>query len=498
MTPALLELTGISKSFGGVQALRDVDFALLAGQIHGLAGENGAGKSTLMKIIAGVHGADEGQMRVDGQPVRFRSSRDALAAGIGMVHQELSVAPELSVAENVFLGAQPVNRLGIVAWREMARAATEQLKNLGLDIDPKARLGDFPIGVQQLVELSRVLFSGARIIILDEPTSTLSPPEIERLFGVLSKLKASGRSIIFISHFLDDILKIADAITIFRNGRKVAHAGVTAEIDKGWIIERMIGAGREELEESYLGQIKLDSRPEAPVALAAKGLTLAPAYRDVSFEARAGEVLGVYGFMGCGQLELARTLFGRLHADRGSLEIGGRFATLANTTAAKKAGIAYVAESRRAMLFAEEPVFKNVSIAVLERLSRWLLKPDRERAIAGDQVRALDIRPPTIEARLGALSGGNQQKVALAKWLTHAPRVLLLAEPTRGMDVGAKEDVVKIVRALRDQGMAIVVFSTEPETVLSLADRVLVMRKGEIAREFASEAISKDRLLAAA
>ena len=498
MAPALLELTGVSKSFGGVQALRDVDFALLAGQIHGLAGENGAGKSTLMKIIAGVHGADEGQMWVDGKPVRFRSSRDALAAGIGMVHQELSVAPELSVAENVFLGAQPVNRLGIIAWRDMARAAAAQLQNLGLDIDPKARLGDFPIGVQQLVELSRVLFSGARIIILDEPTSALSPPEIERLFGVLSKLKASGRSIIFISHFLDDILKIADAITIFRNGRKVADAEVTEAIDKGWIIERMIGSGREELEESYLGQIKLDSRPDAPVALAARGLTLAPAYRDVSFEARAGEVLGVYGFMGCGQLELARTLFGRLRADRGSLEIAGRVATLANTTAAKKAGIAYVAESRRAMLFAEEPVFKNVSIAILERLSRWLLKPDRERAIAREQVKSLDIRPPTIEARLGGLSGGNQQKVALAKWLSHAPRVLLLAEPTRGMDVGAKEDVVKIVRALRDQGMAIVVFSTEPETVLSLADRVLVMRKGEIAHEFASEAISKDRLLAAA
>jgi len=498
MAPALLELTGVSKSFGGVQALRGVDFALLTGQIHGLAGENGAGKSTLMKIIAGVHGADEGQMRVDGEPVRFRSSRDALAAGIGMVHQELSVAPELSVAENVFLGAQPVNRLGIVAWRDMARAATEQLKNLGLDIDPKARLGDFPIGVQQLVELSRVLFSGARIIILDEPTSALSPPEIERLFGVLSKLKESGRSIIFISHFLDDILKIADAITIFRNGRKVADADVTAAIDKGWIIERMIGAGREELEESYLGQIKLDSRPDAPVALAAKGLTLAPAYRDVSFEARAGEVLGVYGFMGCGQLELARTLFGRLHADRGSLEIDGRPAALSNTTAAKKAGIAYVAESRRAMLFSDEPVFKNISIAILERLSRWLLKPDRERAIAGEQVKSLDIRPPLIEARLGALSGGNQQKVALAKWLNHAPRVLLLAEPTRGMDVGAKEDVVKIVRALRDQGMAVIVFSTEPETVLSLADRVLVMRKGEIAHEFASEAISKDRLLAAA
>jgi ribose transport system ATP-binding protein len=495
---APLELTAISKSFGGVQALRSVDFTLLAGQIHGLAGENGAGKSTLMKIIAGVHGADSGTMRVDGREVHFRSSRDALSAGIGMVHQELSVAPELSVAENVFLGSQPVSRLGVIAWRRMAEAAAAQLKNLGLDIDPRARLGDFPIGVQQLVELSRVLFSGARIIILDEPTSALSPPEIERLFAVLTKLRESGRSIIFISHFLDDILKISDAITIFRNGRNVADTDVTPAIDKGWIIERMIGAGREELEESYLHEIKLESRPEAPVALRATALTLNPSYRDVTFEARAGEVLGIYGFMGCGQLELARTLFGRLRADSGSLEIDGQVKALSNTAGAKSAGVAYVAESRRSMLFSDEPVYKNVSIAILERLSRWLLKPEREREIATEQVKALDIRPPKIELRLGGLSGGNQQKVALAKWLTHSPRILLLAEPTRGMDVGAKEDVVRIVRGLRDQGIAIVVFSTEPETVLSLADRVLVMRKGEIAHEFAGEAISKDRLLAAA
>ena len=380
----------------------------------------------------------------------------------------------------------------------MARQASEQLKNLGLNIDPRARLGDFPIGVQQLVELSRVLFSGARIIILDEPTSALSPPEVERLFEVLIKLKRSGRGLIFISHFLDDILKVSDEITIFRNGKKVAAAPVTTAIDKGWIIERMIGAGREELEESYLGEIKLTSKPAAPVVLQAKGLTLTPAYREVSFAARGGEVLGVYGFMGCGQLELARTLFGRLRPDRGSLAIGGRAASFANTSAARRAGVAYVGESRRAMLFAREPIYKNISIAVLRRLSRLLLKPDRERALAREQVKALDIRPPNVEARLGGLSGGNQQKVALAKWLTHAPRILLLAEPTRGMDVGAKEDVVKIVRALRDQGIAIIVFSTEPETVLSLADRILVMRKGEIAREFTDETISKDRLLAAA
>jgi ribose transport system ATP-binding protein len=495
---ALLELTDISKSFGGVQALRNVDFTLNAGEIHGLAGENGAGKSTMMKIIAGVHSADSGAMRVDGKEVHFRSTRDALAASIGMVHQELSVAPELTVAENVFFGSQPVNGIGVVAWRRMAERAAEELKNLGLDINPRARLGDFPIGVQQLVELSRVLFSGARIIILDEPTSALSPPEIERLFGVLARLREEGRSIIFISHFLDDILKISNAITIFRNGRKVATAEVTQEIDKGWIIERMIGTGREELEESYLNEIKLDSRPEAPVVLQATDLTYSPSYRNLTFEARAGEVLGVYGFMGCGQLELARTLFGKYRPQSGLLAIDGKAKALKSTTAAKKAGVAYVAESRRAMLFGDEPVYKNVSIAILERLSKWLLKPDREREIAKEQVKNLDIRPPRIELRLGGLSGGNQQKVALAKWLTHPPRILLLAEPTRGMDVGAKEDVVRIVRHLRDQGIAIIVFSTEPETVLSLADRVLVMRKGEIAHEFAGEAISKDRLLAAA
>ncbi len=495
---ALLELTNVSKSFGGVQALRSVDFTLLAGQIHGLAGENGAGKSTMMKIIAGVHTADSGRMRVDGKDVHFRSTRDARAAGIGMVHQELSVAPELSVAENVYFGNQPIDRFGVVAWRRMAETASEQLKNLGLEIDPRARLGDFPIGVQQLVELSRVLFSGARIIILDEPTSALSPPEIERLFRVLARLRESGRSIIFISHFLDDILKISDGITIFRNGRKVVTTEVTPAIDKGWIIERMIGAGRGDLEESYLGEIRMHSRPQAPVVLRASGLTLSPAYRNLTFEARAGEVLGVYGFMGCGQLELARTLFGRLRADGGVLDIDGQVKALRNTSAARKAGVAFVTESRRSMLFAEEPVYKNVSIALLERLSRWLLKPDREREIARAQIKNLDIRPPDPEWRLGALSGGNQQKVALAKWLTHSPRILLLAEPTRGMDVGAKEDVVRIVRALRDQGIAIIVFSTEPETVLSLADRILVMRKGEFAREFAGEAISKDRLLAAA
>jgi ribose transport system ATP-binding protein len=415
-----------------------------------------------------------------------------------MVHQELSVAPDLSVAENVFLGAQPVNGFGTIAWSRMAREATEQLKNLGLDIDPRARLGDFPIGVQQLVELARVLFSGARIIILDEPTSALSPPEIARLFSVLRRVRESGRGLIFISHFLDDILEISDEVSVFRNGRRVAHAAVGPGIDKNWIIEHMIGAGRDELGESYLHEIALKPRAQTPVVIEADGLTLEPYFRDVSFQAHAGEVLGIYGFMGCGQIELARMLFGKLRPDRGRLRLAGEVVRLKRTTDAKNAGVGFVPESRRLMLFREEPIYRNVSIAFLELFSSWRLRPGAERASARRHTERLGVRPAGVEARLGALSGGNQQKVALAKWLTRPPKVLVLVEPTRGMDVGAKEDVVHIVKSLAAEGMAVIVLSTEPETVLSLADRVLVMRKGELTSEFADCAISKDRLLAAA
>ncbi|HVT50699.1 MAG TPA: sugar ABC transporter ATP-binding protein [Dongiaceae bacterium] len=491
-----LRMEGISKSFGGVAALREVDFELLEGQVHGLVGENGAGKSTMMKIIAGVHTTFTGRMLLDGNEVRFHSARDALDAGIGMVHQELSIVPDLTVAENVYLGKQPT-RNGIIDWKAMKAGAKAQLEKLGIDVDPSTTMGALPIGLQQLIELARVLYSGARIVILDEPTSALSPPEVARLFEVLRGVKASGRSIVFISHFLDDILSVSDAVTIFRNGRRVATES-TANIDKGWVIERMIGKGHEELEESYTGTIHLDSKPAAPIVLSTQGLTWGRAFSDVSLDVRAGEVLGIYGFMGCGQIELTRALFGKLRPNAGTLAIGGRPIRFRNTAQARRAGIAFVPESRRSMLFYHEPVFKNVSISVLGRISRWWVKPQVERSIAEQQAKALNIRPPNVRALLGSLSGGNQQKVALAKWLTYPTKVLVLSEPTRGMDVGAKDDVVKIVRDLRDKGLAVVVVSAEPETVLSLADRVVVMKKGRIVREFAGETISKDRLLEAA
>jgi ribose transport system ATP-binding protein len=475
-----------------------VDFVLRRGEIHALVGENGAGKSTLMKIIAGVHAGFDGEMMLDGKPVHFHSARDALKHGIGMVHQELSVVPQLTVAENVYLGVQPVNRLGAVDWPAMARGAREQLKKLGLDLDPKITLGELPIGIQQLVELARVLFSGASIIILDEPTSALSPPEIERLFRSLRKLRDEGTSLIFISHFLEDVLSIADEITVFRNGRKVVASAVTPEIDKAWIIQRMIGKGHEELESSYLGDVALASPKEAKTVLEAEGLGKAGAFADVNLNVKAGEILGVYGFMGCGQIELARVLFGKMKCDAGAIKVDGKPFRLANTAQAADAGIAYVPESRRSMLFHHEPIYKNMSISILGRLSKLWLKPDAERAIARKHIERLSIKTPGTEAMLGNLSGGNQQKVGVAKWLTYLPKVLILSEPTRGMDVGAKEDVVKIVRNLRDQGVGIIIFSTEPETVLSLADRIMVMRKGVVSQEFADETISKDRLLAAA
>ena len=493
----LLELHGIGKTFGGVTALSGVDFSLEAGEIHGLVGENGAGKSTLMKIIAGVYDAFEGEMRLDGKAVRFGAPRDARAAGIAMVHQELATVPTVSVAENVFMGAPPLNRFGFVDWRAMRRNARTQLQSLGIDIDPATPMGSLPLGLQQLVELSRVLFSGARIIILDEPTSALSPPEVELLFAVLRRLREAGRSLIFISHFLDDVLAICDRVTVFRNGQAVATEWC-ASFDKRRLIERMIGAGHEHLEESYLADAQLQAQTQAPVVLRVEALSCPGAYDDVSLEVRAGEVLGVYGFLGSGQLELARSLFGGMTEARGRVSVDGRPMPLHSTSRARRAGVAFVPESRRMMLFAPEPVFKNVTVSMLERIDRLWLRPGRERAIAQRQAASLHIRPPRVGLALGALSGGNQQKVALAKWLAASPRVLVLSEPTRGMDVGAKEDVLTIVRGLRDQGIGIVVASAEPETVLSLADRILIMKKGRIVREFANELVSKDRLLAAA
>jgi ribose transport system ATP-binding protein len=493
--PPLLELSRVSKSFGGVLALKDVDFTLETGEIHGLVGENGAGKSTMMKIIAGVHTDFDGVMKIRGREVRLRSSRDALHNSIGMVHQELSVISDLSVAENVFLGNQPVTAAGTIDWPRMNREAKALIASLGLAIDPTTRMGALPVGLQQLVELSRVLFSGAQIIILDEPTSALSPPEVKQLFDVLKRLRQEGRSIIFISHFLDDVLAISDRVTIFRNGHKVVTER-TGDLTKDSVIGHMIGRRSIELHMGETADLKGDDAK--PVALKLDHASDGHLLTDFSITLRKGEITGVYGFMGSGQIELARALFGKIPLRRGHLQLEGKTMRFRSTAAARKAGIAFVPESRRMMLFRTEPVYKNVSISILHHIHRVLLRPVMERSIADGHIKELQIRPPRSRIALGSLSGGNQQKVALAKWLTHLPKVLILSEPTRGMDVGAKEDVIRIVKTLRDKGVAILVLSTEPETILTLSDRVTVIRKGTAAREFTTGRIEKSDLLSAA
>jgi ribose transport system ATP-binding protein len=434
-------------------------------------------------------------MFLGGKKVHLRNAREALAHGIGMVHQELSTVADLTVAENVFLGSQPVNRLGVVDWNRINREAARLIASLGLDIDPKTRMGSLPVGLQQLVELSRVLFSGARIIILDEPTSALSPPVVKRLFEVLRRIKSEGRGIVFISHFLDDVLEVSDTVTVFRNGRKVVTEAATS-LDKDKVISHMIGRGSIDMHMGESTELKGD--PAKPVVLAAEGIGDGRQLQDISLSLRAGEITGVYGFMGCGQIELARALFGKGKIRTGRVTLDGKPAKLGSTARARAQGIAFVPENRRMMLFRSEPVYKNISIAILDRIHRVLLNPKAERQIAEARTKDLQIKPPNPAMALGSLSGGNQQKVALAKWLTHLPKVLILSEPTRGMDVGAKEDVIRIVKDLRDKGVAILVLSTEPETILTLADRVSVLRKGRVAKEFDTGTLHKADLLAAA
>ncbi len=490
----ILELRGVIKRFGGATALAGVDLDLRQGEILGLLGENGAGKSTLMKILSGLHAPDEGEVILRGEPVSFGSPADAKARGIGMVYQELSMMPALTVAENVFLGRQPTTKLGLVDWRRMRTAAAAELKELGIDIDVTDRLGNLSLGAQQLVEIARVVFSGAEIIIMDEPTSALSVPETERLFHLMRGLQDRGKSIIFISHFLEDVLAVANRVTVLKNARNVAtlpNSGLT----KQRLIELMIGSDATNLAESYAGGVTLPPPSEAKAVLEISGLSSPGSYADVDLHVRAGEIVGIFGYLGAGMTEVAQTLFGHLKPQSGTIQLDGRAIAPRTPSAAKKLGIAYLTENRRATIFPRHEIYKNVTLAHLGHLVGPFFHQSQEMNITRNLVQRTGVRPPRPAMLAGHLSGGNQQKVVLAKWLTRQPRLLILNEPTRGMDVGAKREVLDLIKGLKAEGVAILLLSTEPETVLAESDRVLVMSKGRITKEFAGERISKDVLM---
>jgi ribose transport system ATP-binding protein len=490
----VLTLKGVTKRFGGATALRGVDFDLLPGEIHGLLGENGAGKSTLMKILSGLYTPDEGEIRLRGDPVSFHSPAEAKARGIGMIYQELTMMPTLSVAENVFLGRQPVNRFGIVRWGGMRRQAAAQLREVGIEVDVSERLGNLSLGTQQLVEIARVVFSGANVIVLDEPTSALSVPEAERLFGLMRELRGRGKSLIFISHFLEDVLAVADRVTVLKNGSKVTtrpNHGLT----KSTLIELMIGSDATALAESYEGGVTLPPAVQTPAVIELRGLSLRGAFADVDLTVRSGEIVGLFGFLGAGMTEVARALFGQVRSDAGTISLDGHTVAPRSPRDAKRLGIAYLTENRRETLFPRHEIYKNVTLAHLGHIVGPVFRHPAELDVTGRLVHRTGVRPPNPRLLAGHLSGGNQQKVVLAKWLTQQPKVLILNEPTRGMDVGAKREVLVLVRQLKAEGVAVLLLSTEPETVLAESDRILVMSKGRITKEFAGERVSKDILM---
>jgi ribose transport system ATP-binding protein len=487
----------ITKNFGGVCALDDVCFEIPEGGVRGLIGENGAGKSTLMKILAGVHTEYQGDLMIHGNPVRFTSASDALEAGIGMVYQELSVIDCLTVAENAFLGKQPVGKLGTVSWKQMQDNARENLKDLGIEVDVSLPLNLLPFSIRQMIEIAKVIFSGARIIILDEPTSSLSHGEIEQLFRLVRTLKDRKHTIVFISHLIEDVISISDSITVLKDGR-VVETVRNENLDKHHLIASMTGATEKHLVRDADEVVTLRTVETDPV-LRLENLSKKGEFEDVSFTLHKGEILGLYGPLGAGHEEVGKALFGLTGFDSGEVVMDGRRLPRTRPHHIKNRGVAYIAESRSLSLFGQFEIYKNITLPYLKQILGpgvdWLVRYGRERETAEQQIKRFGIRASSPDAPLSSLSGGNQQKVALAKWLTVTPQVIIFQEPTRGVDVGAKAEIVAAVRALKDRGLSCIVISMEPETILDLSDRILIFSRGRVVQELRDTTTSKIRIL---
>ncbi len=489
---SLLELRSVTKRYPGVIALDSVDLEVEAGSVHALIGENGAGKSTLLKVVAGAARPDAGSMSLNGDPLAPASPRDALRHGITVIYQELALVPYLGADANIFLGMEPV-RAGLLDRAEMRRLGREALASLGLGIDPATPVARLPVAQQQLVELARALVRDARLIALDEPTATLTPHEVDHLFAQVQALKAGGAGIIFVSHRLDEVRRIADAVTVLRDGRRV-WSGPAAERDDAELIRAMVGRAVEyEQQPPRRG-------PETRPLLEVRGLTREPHYRDVWFAVRRGEILGLAGLVGAGRTELARAMAGIEPADGGELRLAGQAYDPRAPRDAIARGVVYLPEDRkRDGLNLGMRVRENVTLPVLGRVTRaGVVRRGAEAEMAQRAVDAVDLRPPEIERAVRTLSGGNQQKVVLAKGLLAQADVMLFDEPTRGVDVGAKVELHRQIRGLADEGKAVLVISSELPEVLALADRVVVLRAGRVAGALDRDEMSAERIMALA
>jgi len=472
-------MTGIRKEFPGVVALDDVGFRMFPGEVHALMGENGAGKSTLIKVLTGVYGIDAGEIELAGSPVRFGGPLPAQQAGISTVYQEVNLCPNLSVAENIFVGREP-RRFGRIQWSAMRRRTTELLHRLDLELDPAKELGTYSIAVQQLVAIARAIDVSARVLILDEPTSSLDASEVAKLFEVVGRLRDDGMAILFVSHFIDQVFAISDRMTVLRNGKLVGEYRAD-EITPVELVHRMIGRELAVLEE--LEQPRRERTPEtSPVVTAATGLGRKGAIEPFSLTIHEGEVLGLAGLLGSGRTEAARLFFGADRADHGSLAFGDETVRLRTPRAAIARGVAFCSENRKTEGLIEELTVRENIVLALQARRGWTRPISRRRQdeLARSFIEVLQIRPADPEAVVGNLSGGDQQKVLLARWLLTEPRLLILDEPTRGIDVGAKAEIQKLIAKLSDDGMAVLFISAELEEVLRLSHEVAVLRDRQV------------------
>ncbi len=490
---AILEVKNISKYFPGVQALAGVDLDIRPGEVHAVVGENGAGKSTLMKVLTGVYQRDEGDYYFEGEPVAFSSVHESIKLGISCIYQELTIVPLLDVARNLYLGNLPMKSRFQIDYKKLYSDAQEVLDMLELDISPRTNANELSVAQHQMIEIGRAVSRKSKVIIMDEPTSSLSNKETRVLFNVIQKLKNRGIAVFYISHKLEEITEISDRISVFRDGHKVITVDNTPEVTHEIIIGHMIGRQIE----NYFNK---QACPIGDVVLETKNLSLDGVFNDISFKVHQGEVLGFFGLVGAGRSEVMTSLFGVNRLDSGEVYVEGKKHNFNDTTEAIKAGLALIPEDRRQQgLFMKQNVKFNEMIIKMKDINRGgVIDVKQETAIAEEFKQSLNVKTPTLYKTVGELSGGNQQKVVIAKWLMMSPKVLILDEPTRGIDVGAKSEIYRLINELAAKGVAVIVISSELIEILGISDRVIVMNEGRITGELITERTNSAEIMVAA
>ncbi|OUL77678.1 sugar ABC transporter ATP-binding protein [Paraburkholderia hospita] len=489
----VIEVSGITKQFPGVKSLDAVSFGVRGGEIHALVGENGAGKSTLMKVLAGAYVPDEGALRFDGQPITWKSPADAKAHGVHIIYQELVLFPQSSVAQNIFAGIEPRTRLGTIDHRAMNERAATLLHELGVQLDPRERVGALSVASQQMVEIAKAMASEIRVLILDEPTAVIAGKEVQLLFERLRVLRERGVAIVYISHRLDEIFELCDRVTVMKDGRKIGTQAVS-ETTRADLVRMMVGR---EMKDIYPPKPTLE--PGGTVLMNVEGLQVGNRVFDASLSVRAGEIVGLAGMVGSGRTELASGVFGALPA-RGTIEVrGARHARMTPATAIRL-GLGFVTEDRKSEgLLMYLNVAQNVTATTLQRVSRFgLLRAREERTAGADAIREYGIAGARPAGSVATLSGGNQQKVLISRWVRVCTSVLILDEPTRGVDIGAKAEIYRLMRELTNRGLGILMISSELQEVIGMSDRVLVMREGRIAGEVSGEQMTEHDIMALA